>query len=114
MIERLAQYHPLLPDLAVILILLFGAWAAYIFTSRILLVALRTVAKRTSQTWDDALIENRVGAKLAQLVPVFIIYVGVDLLPSINKTAETLVMNVKCLYDRGGNDHYYCRPQHGK
>ena len=98
MIERLAQYHPLLPDLAVILILLFGAWAAYIFTSRILLVALRTVAKRTSQTWDDALIENRVGAKLAQLVPVFIIYVGVDLLPSINKTAETLVMNVTSAY----------------
>jgi miniconductance mechanosensitive channel len=98
MIERLAQYHPLLPDLAVICILLFGAWAAYIFTSRILLVVLRTVAKRTSHTWDDALIENRVGAKLAQLVPVFIIYLGVDLLPSINKTAEALVMNVTSAY----------------
>lgn len=98
MIERLAHYHPLLPDLAVILILLFGAWAAYIFTSRILLVVLRTVAKRTAHTWDDALIENRVGAKLAQLVPVFIIYIGVDLLPSINKTAEAVILNVTSAY----------------
>ena len=98
MIERLAHYHPLLPDLAVILILLFGAWAAYIFTSRILLAVLRTVAKRTAHTWDDALIENRVGAKLAQLVPVFIIYIGVDLLPSINKTAEAVILNVTSAY----------------
>ena len=98
MIERLAHYHPLLPDLAVILILLFGAWAAYIFTSRILLAVLRTVAKRTAHTWDDALIENRVGAKLAQLVPVFIIYIGVDLLPSINKTVEAVILNVTSAY----------------
>ena len=98
MIEQLAQYHPVLPDIAIILILLLGAWLAYVFASRVLLAAVRTVAKRTAHTWDDALIDNRVGAKLAQLAPVFVIYMGVDLLPSINKAAEALILNVTSAY----------------
>lgn len=98
MIEQLAQYHPALPDIAVVSILLLAAWLAYLFASRFLLIAVRSVAKRTAHTWDDALIDNRVGAKLAQLVPVFIIYVGVGLLPRINETVEALVLNVTSAY----------------
>jgi miniconductance mechanosensitive channel len=98
MIEDLAQYHPALPDVAVIVILLLAAWIAYWLTSRFLLVAVRALAKRTAHTWDDALIENRVGAKLAQLVPVFIIYTGVDLLPSIDLSLEALILNLTSAY----------------
>ncbi|MCZ6830890.1 MAG: mechanosensitive ion channel [Gammaproteobacteria bacterium] len=98
MIEQLAQYHPALPDIAVILILLLAAWLAYWFTSRFLLVAVRSLAKRSAQTWDDALINNGVGAKLAQLVPVFIIYTGVDLLPSVEHWVEALILNVTSAY----------------
>ena len=98
MIEQLAQYHPALPDIVVILILLLAAWLAYWISSRFLLAAVRSLAKRTTHTWDDALINNRVGAKLAQLVPVFIIYTGVDLLPSIDASIEELVLNITGAY----------------
>jgi miniconductance mechanosensitive channel len=94
MIEQLAQYHPALPDIAVLAILLFAAGLAYWFASRVLVAAVRSLAKRSAHTWDDALIKNRVAAKLAQLVPVYIIYTGVDLLPSIDLTVETLLLNV--------------------
>jgi hypothetical protein len=97
MIEQLAKYHPLLPDTAVVLILLLAACLAYLLATRVLLVAVRSLAKRTVRTWDDALINNRVGQKLAQLVPVFIIYVGVDLLPRIDEELEVFVLNVTVL-----------------
>jgi len=98
MIEQLAQYHPALPDIAVLAILLFAAGLAYWLTSRFLVAAARSLARRTTHTWDDAMIKNRVLAKLAQLVPVFIIYMGVDLLPSIDLTLEALLMNVTSAY----------------
>ena len=41
MIEQLAQYHPALPDIAVISILLLSASLAYWFSSRILVAAVR-------------------------------------------------------------------------
>ena len=98
MIDQLAQYHPLLPDIAVVCILLLAAWLAYFLTSRFLLAAVRSLAKRTAHTWDDALINNRVGAKLAQLVPAFIIYTGVDLLPGIDAEVEAFVLNLTSAY----------------
>ena len=98
MFERLAQYHPLLPEAASILLLLLGAWLSYLFASRILLAGVHKVAARTARTWDDALVENRVGAKLAQLAPIFVIYLGVDLLPGIEKDAEALILNLTSAY----------------
>jgi len=98
MLEWLAQYHPALPDAALVVLLLLVAWLAYLFASRILLAALQAVARRTAQTWDDALVANRVGARLAQLAPVFVIYLGVDLLPGIDKATTTLVLNVTSAY----------------
>jgi len=98
MIEQLGRYHPLLPDIAVVCILLLAALLAYLLTSRLLLAAVRSVAKRTAHTWDDALINNRVGAKLAQLVPAFIIFTGVDLLPMVNAKVEAFVLNLTSAY----------------
>jgi len=98
MLERLAQYHPALPDLVSVLLLLLVAWLAYLFASRILLSVVHAVAQRTTQTWDDALVANRVGAKLAQLAPVFVIYLGVDLLPGIDKVTRAVVLNVTSAY----------------
>lgn len=98
MIEQLAAYHPALPEFASGAILLLIAWLAYLFASRILLVALRSLAKRTAHTWDDALIDNRVGEKLAQLVPAFVIYAGVGLLPSVNEVVVAVVSNVTSAY----------------
>ena len=123
MLEQLAQYHPALPDAAIITILLLAALLSYWIASRFIVAALRSVAKRTTHTWDDALIKNRVAAKLAQLVPVFIINAGVEVLPSINELLEALVLNITSAYMiivvvitinavlRSANDIYESNPE---
>jgi miniconductance mechanosensitive channel len=98
MIEQLAKYHPLLPDIAIVLILLMAAGLAYLFTTRVVLAAARLLSKRTARTWVDALIKNHVGHRLAQLVPVFIIFVGVELLPRIGEEVEVFVLNLTSAY----------------
>lgn len=98
MLEKLAQVNPILPDIAVVSILLFTAWIAYLITSRIFLEILHRVVEKTSTTWDDALIKNRVGRKLAQLVPIFIIYEGVGKLADVNEKLEVLIMNFASAY----------------
>ncbi|CAA0111349.1 Miniconductance mechanosensitive channel YbdG [Halioglobus japonicus] len=98
MLEQLAQYHPNLPDIAAVLFLIITAWLAYLMTSRVLLAVVHRLAARTSATWDDAFIKNRVGRKLAQLVPVYVVYEGVGKLANINGKVEALVTNIASAY----------------
>lgn len=98
MIEQLDQIHPLLPGVANLLALLFVAWLVYLFASRVMLAAVRKLAKRTSHTWDDALVDNRVGAKLAQLAPAFVIYLGVELLPGVDSHLDAFILNITSAY----------------
>ena len=98
MMEQLAEYHPLLPDLVAIAAMLLVALLAYWLADRFLVTAVRAFAKRTAHTWDDALIQFRVAARLAQLVPAFIIYMGIDLFPRINKGLEQVILNATSAY----------------
>jgi miniconductance mechanosensitive channel len=98
MIEKLTQFDFVLPDFATIFILLLAALLAYFFASRVLLGVMRSVVKRTAHTWDDALINNRVGAKLSQLVPAFVIFAGIDFLPNIDVKVEAFIRNVTSAY----------------
>jgi miniconductance mechanosensitive channel len=98
MITRLGQYHPALPDITVVLILLLTAILGYIVAHRLLDVALRAVAKYSTYTWSDALIKNGVGKRLAQLFPAFTIHMGVNFLPSIDAGLEAFVMNLTSAY----------------
>tara|TARA_R110001592_G_scaffold363372_1_gene686003 strand:+ start:109455 stop:110699 length:1245 start_codon:yes stop_codon:yes gene_type:complete len=98
MAEYLESFHIDLPNYAGVLALLLAAWLAYFLTSRILLVALRSLARRSAQTWDDALLKNRVGHRLTQLLPAFVIYEGIDLLPNIGTEVEEFVHNLTSAY----------------
>ena len=98
MAEYLESFHVDLPDYAAVLALLLTAWLVYFLASRVLLVALRSLAKRSAQTWDDALINNRVGQRLTQLLPAFVIYAGIDLLPNIGAEVEEFVHNLTSAY----------------
>jgi miniconductance mechanosensitive channel len=98
MAEYLENLHIDLPNYASVGALLIIAWLAYFLASRVLLVALRSLAKRSAQTWDDALINNRVGQRLTQLLPAFVIYVGIDLLPNISTEVEDFVHNLTSAY----------------
>ena len=98
MLEQLAEYHPLLPEITGVAGLLLAALLGYWFANRFLVTAVRAFARRTAHTWDDALINYKVGARLAQLVPAFIIYMGIDLLPQIDEGVEKVILNLTAAY----------------
>ena len=96
--EQLAKYHPALPDIAVVLILLLTSYLAYFVASRLGLAVLRSHGKRSASAWNRALINNCVGEKLAQLLPVAVILRGSDLLPGIDEEMEDYVLNLTSAY----------------
>jgi miniconductance mechanosensitive channel len=98
MLEQLASIHPLLPAVAGSLILLLVAILADLVAKRLLLVAVRAVATRTRSAWDDALVEHKVFARLAQIVPAIIIYTGIGLVPDYPAAVEQVVRNVVSAY----------------
>ena len=96
--EKLAAIHPLLPPSVGLLGLIVAALIADIIIKRILVGAVRTVAKRSKATWDDALIEHNVVGRIVQLVPAFIIYSGVAFVPELPEYAANLIRNVAMGY----------------
>lgn len=98
MLRDLAQYHPLLPTLAGAALLLVGALLAYWLTKRILLAIINGAAKRTSATWDDALVNQGVFSRLSHVVPALIIHRGVHVIPGMTETLATVVVNVVNAY----------------
>lgn len=96
--DSLAQYHPLLPTVATVAVLLLAAAVSYWVSNRVLVAAAHVVARRTAYTWDDVLIDHHVVSRLAQLVPGYVIYIGISLLPEFEARAETLVLNMTSAY----------------
>lgn len=92
--DKLASIHPLLPTGAGLLGLLVAALIADVVVKQILVRALRSVAKRSKATWDDALIEHNVIGRTVQILPALIIYSGISLVPDVPEAADKLVRNV--------------------
>ncbi|MYC52569.1 MAG: mechanosensitive ion channel [Gammaproteobacteria bacterium] len=73
---------PFLPDnwlslVAGLVILVAAAWIADWVTTRIVHGVIRRVAARTRSSWDDRVIERKVFARLAHIVPAAIVYYGI-------------------------------------
>ena len=98
MIEELSAVHPLLPPVVGSLALLLVAVLADLVAKRLLLLAVRAAARRTRGKWDDALLDHNVFGRLAQIVPVIVIYSGIGLVPDIAEPAEKVVRNVAAAY----------------
>ncbi|MEP5763861.1 MAG: mechanosensitive ion channel family protein [Halieaceae bacterium] len=98
LMENLRQYHPLLPDLLSVALVLLAALLVYAFGKLILVGAAHRFAARTEHTWDDALIEHRVPGRLAQLLPVFVVYAGADYLWQLQPAAESLLLRATSAY----------------
>ena len=96
--EKLSAIHPLLPTSVGLLGLIIAAVIADIIIKRIVVATVRTVAKRSKATWDDALIEHNVVGRIVQLVPAFIIYTGVALVPDLPEYAAKLIRNIAMGY----------------
>lgn len=74
--------------LAVILI----AWLTHLITQRILITGISYFVKRTRTKWDDALLQRKVFARLAHLVPAMIFYFTAGLFPPQADLIQRLAM----------------------
>ena len=98
MIEKLSTIHPLLPSVLGVIALLFVAVIVDLLVKGILLSGVRAMAKRSSATWDDVLIDHNVFGRLAQIVPGLIVYSGIPFVPELPDTVVQLTRNVAAGY----------------
>lgn len=56
------------------------------------------VARRTTQKWDDILLQHNVLGRLAQAVPALFIYFGIVLVPDLGDTVTAIIRNVALAY----------------
>ena len=98
MFEKLDSIHPLLPPVAGVLALLAGAVIINLIAKQILVGTVRAFAKRSSQTWDDALVTHNVFGRLVQVMPALIVFVGVPFVPGLPEGVVQLMRNVAMGY----------------
>ncbi len=98
MIDKLTAIHPLLAPVLGVIALLLTAIVADLLVKGILVRGVQTMAKRSSATWDDVLIEHKVFGRLAQIVPGIIVYIGIPFVPELPDTVVQLTRNVSAGY----------------
>jgi len=98
MFENLGTTHPLLPPGAGLLALLAGAVIIDLIAKHLLVAIVRRFAKRTSVTWDDALVTHNVFGRLVQVLPALIVFVGVPFVPGLPEGGVQLIRNVAMGY----------------
>lgn len=98
MLDQLSSTYPLLFTIAGSLLLLLIAILADLGAKRLLLTAVRLIAARTRSEWDDALVEQKVFDRLAQVVPAIILYAGIELVSGWPEAGQALVRNVASAY----------------
>jgi miniconductance mechanosensitive channel len=98
LIDYLSSIHPLLPPAAGVLALFAGAFLLDILAKRLLLRSVRGFAKRSSVTWDDALVEHNVFGRLAQVVPALALVVCAPFAPGLPEEVVQLLRNVAMGY----------------
>tara|TARA_R110002049_G_scaffold25557_6_gene89655 strand:+ start:4998 stop:6251 length:1254 start_codon:yes stop_codon:yes gene_type:complete len=98
MFEKLSLIHALLPPVVGVLGLLVGAVIVDLVAKRLLVRSVRAFAERSSQTWDDALVEHNVFGRLVQVLPALILYVGVSFVPDLTEGLTQLIRNVAMGY----------------
>ncbi len=98
MLEKLGAIHPLLPSAAGLLALFAVAIIIDLIAKQVMVRTVRAFAKRSSATWDDALVAHNVFGRLVQVVPALIIYVGVPFVPGLPEGGAQLIRNIAMGY----------------
>ena len=98
MFEKLGSIHPLLPPAAGLLALLAAAIVIDLIAKRILVGTVRSLAKRSSVSWDDALVRHNVFGRLVQVVPALIVFYGATIVPELPEAGVKLVRNIAMGY----------------
>jgi len=86
--------HAVLSDLAYLGMLLAGSFLVYWVVRVWLVWGIRRLAARSTATWDDALVEAKVFARLAHIPPALVVYYGVGWIPDLDAGLMVLVQRV--------------------
>lgn len=98
MFEKLGTIHPLLPPAAGLLALFAAAIIIDLIAKRILVGTVRKLAKRSSVSWDDALVRHNVFGRLVQVVPALIVFFGISFVPELADAGAKLIRNIAMGY----------------
>ena len=98
MFEQLGTIHSLLPPVVGLLALLVAAVIINLIVKHVLVRAVRTFAKRSSASWDDALVTHNVFGRLVQVVPAACVFVGAPFVPDLPEGVVQLIRNVAMGY----------------
>lgn len=96
--DYLTSIHPLIPAVVGVLALLALAILIDLIAKRLLITTVRAFAKRSSVTWDDALVTHNVFGRLAQILPAIIVFIGIPFIPGLPEGVVQLVRNVAMGY----------------
>lgn len=91
---RWLKNFPLVAQAIEALVLLLAAGVLYFVIRRFLVTTARRTAARSTTVWDDALVTHGVFARLAQIPPALLVYLGVSLIPNLNETLVLLTERV--------------------
>jgi len=86
--------NPVLSELVHLGVLLGVAFAVYWIVRVWLVWGIRRLAARSKATWDDALVEAKLFARLAHIPPALVIYYGITWIPELDESLELLVQRV--------------------
>jgi miniconductance mechanosensitive channel len=98
MFEQLGMIHALLPPATGLAALLAVAVTINLIVKHVLVRAVRAFAKRSSVTWDDAMVSHNVFGRLVQVLPALIVFGGVPLVPDLPESVVQLIRNVAMGY----------------
>ncbi len=98
MFEQLGSIHPFLPPTASLLALLTAAVIIDLVAKRVLVSAVRRLAKHSKVTWDDILVSHNVFGRFVQIVPALIIFTGVPFIPDLTESTVQLMRNLAMGY----------------
>lgn len=99
MLEDLIAIHPAVQPALSLTALFVVAVIADLVVKRILLVLLtRILQANNSLVWADELLRHNVYGRVAQAVPALIIFLGVELIPTLNPTFAQFIRNVSLSY----------------
>jgi len=98
MFEQMGTIHPLLPPVVGLAALLAAAAVINLIVKHVVIRAVRALSRRSSTTWDDALVGHNVFGRLVQVVPALIVFIGTPLVPDLPEGGVQLIRNVAMGY----------------
>lgn len=93
-LDTLFTQHPWIYSSAIISALLLASWLANFITKRIVLRLIRRIVSRMQNLNNQDMIDLPIAARLANIIPILVISVGILLVPDVPAIVITVVHNI--------------------